>query len=160
MNSDEPHSLLMAICCWAVRGSPISHKTNYIQDKLSTSLEYKMLWKCYTPYLVETWCPLSVGPGLGVQLKTHILVSSACPRKRRISGTSVGIVTRLLAGWPRNLSLIPNTAKEFSLPQSIASLVPTQPPSRQLPGTLPSGVKLPGRKADHSPLYSTKIMNV
>jgi len=40
---------------------------------------------------------------------------------------------------------------------SITALGPTQPPIQWVPGSLPLGVKRPGRQADHSPPSSAEV---
>jgi hypothetical protein len=56
--------------------------------------------------------------------------------------------------------LIPGKGKIFIFPvMSRPTLEPIQPPSQWLPVALSSGLKRPGREADHSPPSRAKIKN-
>jgi hypothetical protein len=65
----------------------------------------------------------------------------------------------LRAGWLRGWSSSPGGGKNFHFSMSSKqTLGLTQPPIQSLPGALSSGVKRPGREADHSPPTSAEVM--
>jgi hypothetical protein len=64
----------------------------------------------------------------------------------------------LRAGRPRDRSSSPGRDKNFLFSKSSRpALVSTQPPIQWVPGALSSGIKLPGREADHSPPTSAEV---
>jgi hypothetical protein len=91
----------------------------------------------------------------GAHLKKHRdnFTSTYCARSRH---SSFSIVTGLRAGQPRlesrqGLEVFP-FATAFR-----PALRSTQPPIQWVPGALSSGVKRPGREADHSPLSNVEV---
>jgi hypothetical protein len=56
---------------------------------------------------------------------------------------------------------IPGRSEDFFLFTAVSrqALGPTQPPINWVPGALSSGIKRPGREADHSPLTSAEAKN-
>lgn len=61
----------------------------------------------------------------------------------------VSIVTKLLSGWPRNFSLIPNTAKRF-ISFHTPAVVPSLTPIQLVQAPLSPEVKWLGYEAEHS----------
>jgi hypothetical protein len=72
--------------------------------------------------------------------------------------TRVGIVNRLLAGWPRNSSSIPGSDVSLLQTRTCVSGCAAHPPScSKGTGFSLTEVKRPGREADHSPPPSVEV---
>jgi hypothetical protein len=63
----------------------------------------------------------------------------------------------LRAGQQRGRSSSPGSSKNFSSTSSRQALGPTQPPIQWAQGALSTGIKRPGREADHSPPTSAEV---
>jgi hypothetical protein len=67
----------------------------------------------------------------------------------------------LQAGRWRGESSSPGSIKNFLFSMSSRpALGPTQPPVQWIPGAVSSGVKQPGREADHSPATSARVKKI